>query len=403
LLWIDRLFGSTIERRPALNAALAEIETPTIVSMTAPLVTIRGISKTFPARPEPVRALRNVNLSVRHGEFTAILGASGCGKTTLLRVIAGLDRADRGEIALDGRVLSSDSVHIPPERRDIGIVPQEGALFPHLNVGENVGFGLGGWRSNPLSPRARRDRADRVNHLLEMVGLAGYAKRRPDELSGGQQQRVALARALAPSPKLILLDEPFSALDAGLRVEVRDEVRRLLRETGQTAILVTHDQEEALSLADQVVVMRGGEIAQVGSPNYVYSEPADPSIAAFVGDAVFLPARMAGLAPACATCALGMIAVRESSCSRSIDGHCALMLRPEQFLFANDGAPARVIGSNFFGHDGLVRLRMGEDGAGPQISVRCAGAVAPAPGELVHISIAGAAMAYPAELAQAGH
>jgi iron(III) transport system ATP-binding protein len=389
---------------PILNAALAEIDIRPLPAAADPLVTVRGVSKTFPARPEPVTALRDVNLTVEHGDFTAILGASGCGKTTLLRLIAGLERADRGEIAIDGRVLSGESVHVPPERRDIGIVPQEGALFPHLSVGENVGFGLGGWRNNPLSPRARRERADRVNDLLELVGLAGYAKRRPDELSGGQQQRVALARALAPSPKLILLDEPFSALDAGLRVEVRDEVRELLRKTERTAILVTHDQEEALSLADKVVVMRNGEVAQVGSPNTIYAEPADASIAAFVGDAVFLPAQLASLpgAEPCATCVLGMIPIRQSSCSHPVNGHCALMLRPEQFVFSEDGAPARVIGVNFFGHDGLVRLRMGADGAGPHISVRCSGALSPDVGDLVHVSIAGEAMAYAPALAHVG-
>ena len=344
-------------------------------------------------RPQPVRALRGVDLMVPRGSFSAILGPSGCGKSTLLKIIAGIDRQDEGEVFLAGKQLSGKGIHLPSERRDIGIVPQEGALFPHLNVASNVGFGLNTWRANPLSRGARRARAQRIEEMLELVGLADYAKRRPDELSGGQQQRIALARALAPSPKLILLDEPFSALDAGLRSELRMEVRELLRRTGTTAILVTHDQEEALSLADQVAIMRDGQVVQVGSPHEIYTRPADPGIASFVGDAVLLPAVMGEGPDGVAVCELGNVAVC-SSCKWLGRGPCTLMVRPEQVVLGSEGIPARVRDFTFYGHDAVLTLGMGEDGTGSTITVRIPKGSVPLPGERVQVRVSGDAIAY---------
>jgi iron(III) transport system ATP-binding protein len=344
-------------------------------------------------RPAPVVALRGVDLTVARGSFAAILGPSGCGKSTLLKIIAGIDRQDSGEVALAGQTLGAAGLHLPPERRDIGIVPQEGALFPHLSVADNVGFGLRSWRANPLSPRARKARRDRIEELLELVGLAGYAGRRPDELSGGQQQRVALARALAPSPKLVLLDEPFSALDAGLREELRQEVRELLRRTDTTAVLVTHDQEEALSLADQVAVMRDGLVVQAGSPLEIYTRPADAGVARFVGDAVLLPAQIEPGTTAVAACALGRVPVCET-CQFLGRGPCTLMLRPEQVVIDPEGAPARVLGFTFYGHGGKLALALGEDGSGATVMARIGEGVFPRIGDVVRVRVVGDAVAY---------
>jgi len=223
--------------------------------------------------------LEGVDLDVKAGSLTAVLGLSGCGKTTLLRVIAGFERAERGSVALAERTLDDGRAYVPPEHRSIGYVPQEGALFPHLTVKDNVGFGL---------PRRER-RGKAVGELLEMVGIAPLAGRMPHELSGGEQQRVALARALGRRPAALLLDEPFSSLDASLRTRVREDVHGLLREQGVTTVLVTHDQEEALSLADVVAVLRDGRIVQQGTPEQLYERPADERLARFLG-AVNLPA-----------------------------------------------------------------------------------------------------------------
>ncbi|MCC6313387.1 MAG: ABC transporter ATP-binding protein, partial [Thermomicrobiales bacterium] len=327
------------------------------------------------------------------GTLTAILGSSGCGKSTLLKIIAGIERQDRGEIVLAGRRIAGDNVFLPPEQRDIGIVPQDGALFPHLSVADNIGFGLRSLRDNPISLRARRARSQRIDELLALVGLEGYGKRRPEELSGGQQQRIALARALAPSPKVILLDEPFSALDAGLRAELRLEVRDLLRRTGTTAILVTHDQEEALSLADRVAVVRQGEIVQEGSPHEIYTRPADPTVASFVGDAVLLPAVFDGRQEGVAVCELGCVAVC-SSCRKIGGGPCTLMVRPEQVILGSDGLPARILGFTFYGHTTMLTIGMGEDGAGVRVAVRVPKGVAPKIGDRVRVRVVGDAIAY---------
>jgi len=225
-----------------------------------------------------VVAVDDVDLAVHEGEFLGVLGPSGCGKTTLLRLVAGFERPDAGGIEIDGRVVAGPRRHLPPETRRIGMVFQESALFPHLDVAGNIGFGL-----------ARRGRQERVAELVALVGLAGLQRRMPHELSGGQQQRVALARALAPDPALILLDEPFSSLDATLRAQLRGEVREILRAAGATTLFVTHDQGEALEISDRVAVMRAGRIEQVSTPDELYLRPVNRFVAGFVGEANLLP------------------------------------------------------------------------------------------------------------------
>ena len=225
-----------------------------------------------------VTAVDGVDLDVRSGEFLAVLGPSGCGKTTLLRLVAGFERPDGGGIEIDGRVVSGPRRHLAPEERRIGMVFQESALFPHLDVAGNIGFGL-----------PRRGREARIAELVALVGLAGLQRRMPHELSGGQQQRVALARALAPDPALILLDEPFSSLDATLRSQLRGDVREILRTAGATTLFVTHDQSEALEISDRVAVMRAGRIEQVSTPSELYLRPVNRFVAGFVGEANLLP------------------------------------------------------------------------------------------------------------------
>ncbi len=234
-----------------------------------------GLSRRF----GDVVAVDQVDLDVRRGEFLSVLGPSGCGKTTLLRLVAGFERPDVGGIEIDGRAVEGPRIHVPPERRRIGMVFQESALFPHLDVAGNIAFGL---------PRAG-DRAAKVAEMVALVGLSGLQKRMPHELSGGQQQRVALARALAPDPALILLDEPFNALDATLRAQLRGEVREILRLANATALLVTHDQDEALEISDRVAVMQAGRIEQVSTPDELYLRPVNRFVARFVGEANLVP------------------------------------------------------------------------------------------------------------------
>jgi len=242
-----------------------------------------GVGKSFGRES----VIEEMDLSVRDGELLTLLGPSGCGKTTTLRLIAGLDRPDAGEIRLRGApVAGPDASFVPPEERGVGVVFQEFALFPHLTAAENVAFGLQG------VDEAERDR--RVRELLELVGLPDKGEATPDELSGGQQQRVALARALAPKPQLLLLDEPFSNLDVDLRVEMREEVRRIIKEAGVTAVSVTHDQEEAMSISDRVAVLNGGRIDQVDPPERMFQHPESRFVAGFLGHASFLAGRVDG-------------------------------------------------------------------------------------------------------------
>jgi iron(III) transport system ATP-binding protein len=341
-------------------------------------VRIAGLSKSFRGTP----VLRGVDLVVPSGALFAILGASGSGKTTLLRLVSGFERADSGAIEIDGRQVSGPGVHVPPERRQVGYVSQEGSLFPHLSVAANVVFGL---------PRfQRRDRL-KAEALLESVGLpASYAQRGPHELSGGEQQRVALARALAPAPKLVLLDEPFSALDAALRIETRQAVAAILEAAGATALLVTHDQSEALSMGRQVAVLRDGALAQVAAPEKLYRQPADAALAQFVGEAVLLPGLAAG---GKATCALGRLQLALPA----PDGPVEVMVRPEQIRFeprTNAGAvKAKVLAVTYYGHDASITLSL--DVGGALVTTRLAGHMAPQQGAQVWLSVEGGVMAYP--------
>ena len=241
-----------------------------------------GVSKSFGTET----VIDDLSLSVREGEILTLLGPSGCGKTTTLRLVAGLERPDAGTVRLHGEAVSGTGVHVPPEDRGVGVVFQEFALFPHLTAAENVAFGL--------QDRPEAEREARVDELLDLVGLESRRDAHPDELSGGQQQRVALARALAPEPAVVLLDEPFSNLDVDLRVEMREEVRRILKAAGVTAVSVTHDQEEALSVSDRVAVVNDGRIEQSGAPEAVFQNPESRFVAGFLGHAAFLPGRVTG-------------------------------------------------------------------------------------------------------------
>jgi iron(III) transport system ATP-binding protein len=341
-------------------------------------VSVKRLSKAFGGTP----CLRGVDLDVAQGSLLAVLGASGSGKTTLLRILCGFERADSGVIELDGQVVSGPGVHVQPEKRRVGYVAQEGALFPHLSVADNVAFGL---------PRVERRDRSKVEALLASVDLpASYAGRAPHQLSGGEQQRVALARALAPAPKLVLLDEPFSSLDAALRVETRKAVSTALAASGATALLVTHDQSEALAMGLQVAVLRDGVFAQVASPQTLYRRPVDAAMARFVGEAVILPGAVRG---SMATCALGRLpialAVR--------DGLADVMVRPEQIGIVlrqtAETTRATVEAVDFYGCDAGVVLAL--EGRAETVTSRVPGHRAPTPGEVVWLSVEGAVMAYP--------
>ncbi len=335
---------------------------------------LRDLSKSFGDTP----VLRGVDLTVPQGALAAVLGPSGCGKTTLLRVVAGFETADAGEVVIGGQLVCGPGLNVAPERRNVGIVPQEGALFPHLSVAGNVGFGL-----------ARGRRTSQVPEMLELVGLGGYGTRMPHELSGGQQQRVALARALAPGP--VLLDEPFSALDTGLRAALREDVRRALHATGATAVLVTHDQQEALSTADVVAVLQAGAIVQVGTPAELYGAPRDLDVATFIGEAVVLDAVLCDADAA--NCALGRMQVRATGRDNGVRG--TVVLRPEQLLLGapGRGVPARVESVVFYGHDALVRLALA-DGSVP-VTARTTGGHQLHPDDEVGLTVSGAASFFP--------
>ncbi|MFC7362125.1 ABC transporter ATP-binding protein [Nocardioides astragali] len=352
-------------------------------------LTVTGVTRSFPSTAPgraATRAVDDVTLHVPHGSFTTVLGPSGCGKTTLLRLVAGFLQPESGSIAFGDEVVAGDGVRpMPPQTRRVGYVPQEGALFPHLDVAANIAFGL---------PRAARAAGggDRVAEMLDLVELpADFRDRRPDELSGGQQQRVALARSLAPQPALVLLDEPFSSLDAGLRGSTARAVRRALQATNTTAVLVTHDQNEALSLADQVAVMRAGRLVQSAPPSEVYLSPTDPAVAEFVGRAVVLP----GTADAAhATCALGEVVLTEPT-----EGPVSLMIRPEQVhVDLSHTAGDKVIGVrgtveevSYYGHDCAVQVRLDE---GTSVLARMSGVLHPAAGDRVHLRVTGLVRAY---------
>ena len=328
--------------------------------------------------------LDEVDLVVPRGTTTAILGGSGSGKAALLRIVAGFLQPRSGEVLIGDRVVAGAGTWVPPERRGVGYVRQEGGLFPHLSVEGNITFGL---------PWPRRRHRDRVLELLDLVGLPAHlADRRPDQLSGGQQQRVALARALAPRPGLVLLDEPFSALDTALRAATRDATARALRATGATAILVTHDQGEALSFSDQVAILGAGVVRQAAPPRVVYGEPVDAEVAEFLGDAVLVPgtARNGRV-----ECLLGTLPVR----GYVPRGSVTVMLRPEQITLGPGGAgqlEATVRSVAYFGHDAVVELDLDDPTFAAQIRARVVGLQPPEPGDRVSLDVAGPVRAFPA-------
>jgi len=313
--------------------------------MSTPAVRMEGIRKTF----DSLVALDDVTLELETGSILALLGPSGCGKTTCLRLISGFERPDLGTIEVDGRRVASPTSMVPPERRHVGLVFQDLALFPHLSARQNVAYGI---RRDP-------DQRVRTDELLEMVGLSGDADRLPHELSGGMQQRVALARALAPRPDVLLLDEPFSSLDQAMRTQLRAEVRQILREARQSAIFVTHDQGEALTVADRVAVMTRGQVLQVATPEIIYAEPATPYVATFIGVSNLVSADVgSGLART----RFGTVPLIGASSSR-LEGHALCLLRPEHFSIeeAPDGAATtdawQVIDRRFSGSEILLGLR----------------------------------------------
>ena len=335
---------------------------------------LRGIRKRFADR----YVVDRLDLEVAKGEFVALLGPSGCGKTTTLRMIAGLEKTDQGEIEIAGEIVVSGKRFLPTERRRVGLVFQEYALFPHLTVGQNIAYGI--------SRRARR--SESVDAHLSMVGLGGLSERYPRELSGGQQQRVALARALAPQPDLLLLDEPFSNLDPALRGQIRADVRQILRRSGTTSILVTHDQEEALSMADRIAVMFDGRIAQCDTATTLYERPVSREVASFVGDAQFLPGRGSGKTIDTKLGPLRTVA--------EIDGSVEALIRPEMVVLLPTDSPfgvkGRVADSRFFGHDQLLALTLAD---GSRIESRAIGTSKFTPGDEVRLTVRGPVLTFP--------
>ncbi|MEV0298236.1 ABC transporter ATP-binding protein [Nocardia sp. NPDC050710] len=348
---------------------------------------VSDVSKTF----GHTLVLSGITLEVPNGTSTAVVGSSGCGKTTLLRVIAGFESPDAGSVSIGAETVTRERFSVPPQRRNIGYVAQDGALFPHLTVGQNIAYGLG--RGICGAVRRSGPGRHRVGELLEMVSLdPSCADRRPHELSGGQQQRVALARALARKPDVMLLDEPFSALDAGLRVTTRQAVADTLREAGMTSILVTHDQEEALCFAEQVAVMRQGRFTQVGAPEQVYAAPTDLFTARFLGDCVLLDAVVdADVAKS----ALGRVPVQRSAPT----GPVTIMMRPEQLVAhvvsESDPGSGVVREVEFRGAD--VMLTIALDGEAEPVRVRRASVAAPSRGDRVRLDVLGAAVAFDAD------
>jgi iron(III) transport system ATP-binding protein len=360
----------------ALTAQPKPATAPTAPPERAVALRCDGITKRF---GETV-VVNGLELTAYAGEIVALLGPSGCGKTTTLRLIAGFEAQDSGTIEIGGRMVAGPAAGRgePPERRRVGMVFQDYALFPHLTVGKNIAFGLS----------RNQQRNGLVDAALETVGLPGFADRMPHELSGGQQQRVALARALAPGPDLILLDEPFSNLDAALRASVRAEVRQILARAKTTALLVTHDQEEALSLADRVAVMWDGRVVQTATPETLYHRPVSRKVATFVGDAQFIPGVAAGHT---VTCDLGTLPLVGSA-----TGPVDLLLRPEAVRLAPGRDDARengtVIDRTFFGHDQLLAVRLD---SGITVRARLGSYGGFRIGNRVHVSVRGAVLPFP--------
>ncbi|MCB2110247.1 MAG: ABC transporter ATP-binding protein [Defluviimonas sp.] len=341
-----------------------------------PAIEARDIVKLFGAGDHAVRALDNVSVTIGKGSFFTLLGPSGCGKTTLLRCIAGFETPSAGEILLDGRDISQE----PPNRRPVNTVFQSYALFPHLTVAENIAFGL------QMLNRPKAEVSEAVARMLALVKLEEMAGRKTSQLSGGQQQRVALARALAPQPKVLLLDEPLSALDYKLRKEMQVELKRLQKETGITFIFVTHDQEEALTMSDQIAVMRSGRILQIGSPRQIYAHPVNRFVADFIGETNFLAAQIkAGRAQLAGGVEIALDPGRA-------DGKATITVRPEHLRIVTPSGgnvlQGKVTRSVYFGTDSYIQIAL-EDGT--ELTVRqqtdAAGSVGPDVGARVGVAI----------------
>ncbi|MEM9955418.1 MAG: ABC transporter ATP-binding protein [Chloroflexota bacterium] len=301
------------------------------------VIELKSITKQY----DDIVAVDDVSIKVAQGDLMVLLGSSGCGKTTTLRLIAGLERPERGKIVIDNVLVASDNVWVSPEHRHIGMVFQDYALFPHLKCKDNISFAL----------TSQKSKRNRVDEMLELVGMEGLGDRYPHQLSGGQQQRIALARALAPEPSVVLLDEPFSNLDAARRKQVREEVRQILKKAGTTGILVTHDQEEAMSIADTVAVMQGGRILQVGKPLDLYRYPKHVDVANFLGEANRLSGQAMGDT---VQTILGDLPLAQPT-----RGRVETLIRPEALqLDRNGSSNGTVLGVRFHGHYQMVQLQL---------------------------------------------
>ena len=333
---------------------------------TGATVELKGVIKEYAGQ----RALNGIDLTIAPGEFIALLGPSGCGKTTALRALSGLESVDGGTIHIDG----TNVVDVPVNRRDIGMVFQSYSLFPHMTSQENVEFGL------RMRKVATADRKARALEALEMVGLSDKGHRYAHQLSGGQQQRVALARALVTRPRVLLLDEPLSALDAKVRVQLRDEIRRIQTDLGITTLFVTHDQEEALAVADRVAVMREGQIEQIGSPEELYTSPATPFVANFVGLSNRVPGELVDRMVSVHGEQLAVVGKTQAN------GAVIAFIRPEDVVFDSTGIEATVVGSSFLGSLRRTQVQLSD---GALISIQHGVRTQPTVGERVHIRFAG--------------
>lgn len=374
--------------------------------MAEAAIAAEGLSKRF----GETAAARSVGFELGVGEVLGVLGPSGCGKTTLLRLLAGFERPDAGVVRVGGRTVVGPGVWAPPERRRVGMVAQDFALFPHLTVGQNVAFGLGGhgaaswasWAGVWTRRLGRGALPARAAEMLELVGLGDFAERYPHELSGGEAQRVALARALAPDPATVLLDEPFSNLDQNLRASLRAQLREVLRAAGTAAVFVTHDREEALSLADRIAVMRDGQIEQLGTPAELYHHPTSRFVAAFVGHANFLPGvKAAGSATApTADTELGPLPINGPGAAALKGAALDVLLRPEQLSLhppsqtEDPTCQARITSSEYYGHDQLVQVILNN---GQKLEARLPGAHHWQPNDRATLRITPPALAFPAD------
>ncbi|NGM47510.1 ABC transporter ATP-binding protein [Rhodobacter sp. SGA-6-6] len=346
---------------------------------TPPRLEATGLTRAFGGRP----VVEDVALRVAAGQVTCLLGPSGCGKSTTLRIVAGVETADAGEVRIDGRPMAGPGLHLPPERRGVGMMFQDFALFPHLTVAANVGFGLAGDKAA---------KARRVGELLERVNLSGFAAKHPHQLSGGEQQRVALARALAPRPKVMLMDEPFSGLDNRLRDGIRDTTLEILKEEGTAVVLVTHEPDEAMRMADEIALMRGGRIVQQGAPYNVYNAPVDRAAAAFFSDVNVIRGISKGaltatpfgdfLTPGHADGAAVEIVIRPQHLKIDFDrGGRGPLPTPQE------GTPARgtVMRARYLGRESLVDFRMDCDGS--KLTASVPGVFLPKPGTVLWLMI----------------